>query len=104
MPTKLTKSIIAAAEPRKSEYFIWDTEVRKFGAALPLTAALKRTVGYRPFFCRSASTAAFSRRPAVHGVKVTVPLSFASLLVPRPQIPKWQKTATPDGGLVLTPE
>ncbi len=31
MTVKLTKTIIAAAEPRKTDYFLWDSEVRNLG-------------------------------------------------------------------------
>jgi integrase len=49
---KLTKTIIAAAEPRKKEYSLWDTEVRKFGVRIATSGRKMFVYQYR-----------FNRRP-----------------------------------------
>lgn len=47
MTIKLTKAIVAAAEPRAREYFLWDTEVRKFGVRIAASGRKMFVYQYR---------------------------------------------------------
>jgi integrase len=68
MTTKLTKAIIAAAEPRTKEYFVWDTELRSFGVRVQPTGRKTFVYQYR-----------FNRRPRrlMVGPADVLPLTLA---------------------------